>query len=160
MTTILRLLALVAAASIVDTGTVSAQSAEHAVRDAVEAFLLHLGDHQFDKVAADLAPKAIVIVVRQRTAAGGTQPEWSSSYQTGEEWLAVLTRNPNPITFREPITNVAVTIDSDRLAFVRADFQVVRDGEPQSHGVDEFTLVRESGGWKIAAIAYTSLPGR
>src|SRR5581483_11935393 len=83
---------------------------QKSVQDAVEAFLLHLGDHQFDKVAADLAPKSIVIVARER--------------------------NGDPVTFREPITNVKATIDSDHLAYLRADFQVVRDGQALSHGVD------------------------
>jgi hypothetical protein len=123
-----------------------------AIRSAVELFLLHLGDHQWDAVAADLAPKAIVIITRERAG------EWSNSYQTGDEWMAALRRNPNPVTFREPLTNVTVTIDSDRLAYLRADFQVMRDGKAQSHGVDQFTLVREPGGWKLAVIAYTSLP--
>jgi len=125
-----------------------------AVQEVVDAFLLHLGDHEWDKVAADLAPKSIVVVTRDRNG------EWSNSYQTGDEWLAALKRNPNPATFREPISNVVVTIDSDRLAYLRADFQVVRDGQAQSKGVDQFTLVRENGAWKIAAVAYTSLPAR
>jgi imidazolonepropionase-like amidohydrolase len=127
---------------------------EKTVQDAVEAFLLHLGDHEWDKVAADLAPKSIVVVTRERSG------EWSNSYQTGDEWLAALRRNPNPTTFREPITNVKVTIDSDHLAYVRADFQVMRDGAAQSHGVDQFTLTRENGSWKLAVVAYTSMPSR
>jgi len=53
---------------------------------------------------------------------------------------------------------VAVTIDSDHLAYVRAHFQVVREALPQSKGIDQFTLVREASGWKIAVVAYTSLP--
>jgi imidazolonepropionase-like amidohydrolase len=124
------------------------------IQRVVEAFLLHLGDHEWDKVAADLAPKAIVVVTRDRNG------EWSNSYQAGDEWLAALKRNPNPVTFREPISNVTVTIDSDRLAYLRADFQVVRDGQAQSKGVDQFTLVRDNGAWKIAVVAYTSLPAK
>ena len=124
------------------------------IQRTVESFLLHLGDHDWDKVAADLAPKAIVIVTRERNG------EWANSYQTGDEWLAALKRNPNPVTFREPITNVTVTVDSDRLAYVRADFQVMRDGQAQSKGVDQFTLVRDGSGWKIAVVAYTSMPVR
>jgi hypothetical protein len=127
---------------------------EKAVQDAVEAFLLHLGDHDWDKVAADLAPKAIVVIARDRTG------EWVNSYQTGEEWLAAARRNPNPVTFREPMANVKVTIDSAHLAYLRADFQVVRDGKAQSQGVDQFTLTRENGAWKIAVVAYTSQPTR
>jgi hypothetical protein len=125
-----------------------------AVQDVVERFLLHLGDREFDKVAATLAPKALVVIARERDG------QWSNSFQTGDEWIAALKRNPNPTTFREPITNVAVTIDSDRLAYLRADFQIVRDGKAQSHGVDQFTLVREGDSWKLAVLAFTSLPIR
>jgi imidazolonepropionase-like amidohydrolase len=127
---------------------------KRSVQDVVEKFLLHLGDHQWDAVAADLAPNALIVVARQRDG------QWSNTFQTGEEWLAALRRNPNPTTFREPITNVSVTIDGDHLAYLRADFQVMRDGHAQSKGVDEFTLVREAGTWKIAVVAFTSLPVR
>jgi hypothetical protein len=125
---------------------------EKALQAVVEAFLLHLGDHQFDAVANDMTAKGLVIVTRQRDGA------WANSYQTTEEWLAALKRNPNPSVFREPITNVQVTIDSGRLAYLRADFQVLRDDKPLSKGVDQFTLVREPSGWKIAVVAYTSMP--
>jgi hypothetical protein len=127
---------------------------EKAVQSAVESFLTRLGDHQYDTLDADFTPKAIIVVTRQRP--GST--EWTNSYQTAEEWMATLKKNPNPTTFREPITDVKVTIDSDRLAFLRADFQVIREGKAVSSGVDQFTLLREPSGWKIAAIAYTSMP--
>ena len=121
--------------------------------DAVEAFLLHLGDRQYDLVEKDFAAKGLVVVTRQRDG------QWVNSYQTAEEWLAGL-RNANPSTFREPITNVHVTIDSNQLAYVRADFQILRDGRAVSHGVDQFTLVRELSGWKVAVLAYTSVPAQ
>lgn len=134
-------------------GTAGAQSADkQAIQGAVEAFLLHLGDGEFDAVARDLAPKAIVVVVRERDG------QFVNTYQTGDEWLAALRRNANFSKFREPLTNVAVTVDSAALAYARADFQVVRDGKALSRGVDQFTLVREDGRWKIAVVAYTSLP--
>jgi hypothetical protein len=130
----------------------AAQTADqNAVQQAVESFLLHLGDHEFDKVAADLTAKAIIVITRDR------EGQWSNSFQTGDEWIAALKKNPNPVTFREPITNVKVTIDDGHLAFLRADFQVMRDGKAQSHGVDQFTLVRDGSGWKIAVVAYTSM---
>jgi ketosteroid isomerase-like protein len=134
-------------------GPAAAQTTDQkAVQQAVESFLLHLGDHEFDKVAADLTPKAIIVIARERDS------QWSNSFQTGEEWVAALKKNPNPITFREPLTNVTVTIDDGHLAFLRADFQVMRDGKAQSHGIDEFTLVRDGTAWKIAVVAYTSMP--
>jgi len=120
------------------------------VQAAVEGFLTHLGDGDFDKVAADLAPKSIVVIARAGT----------NSYQTGEEWLAGLRRNPNPTTFREPLTNLHVTIDSEALAYLRADFAIIRDGTTQSHGVDQFTLTREGGVWRVAVVAFTSIPSR
>ena len=134
------------------TPALAQSSDQRAVQGIVERFLLRLGDHEFDKVAADLAPKSIVIIARERDGA------WSNSFQTGDEWIAALKKNPNPTTFREPLTNVAVTVDSDHLAYLRADFQIMRDGKAVSHGVDQFTLVREPSGWKLAVIAFTSMP--
>ena len=124
----------------------------------VERFLLNLGNHDVDKVAADFAPKAIVIVTRYRPSAGSAQGAWANTFQTGDERIAAMRRDANPTMFRESLTNVTVTIDSDHLAFVRADFQIMVDGKAQSYGIDEFTLVRESAGWKIAVVAYTSMP--
>jgi imidazolonepropionase-like amidohydrolase len=132
----------------------SAADTEKAIVSVVEAFLQHLGDHQFDAVEKDFAAKGLIVVTRLRDG------QWVNTYQTSEEWLAGLRHNPNPVTFREPLTNVQVTIDSDQLAFVRADFQVVRDSRVQSRGVDQFTLVREPSGWKLAVVAYTSLPAQ
>jgi ketosteroid isomerase-like protein len=149
-----RLMMGVILAALAAAAPMAQSSDQKTVQDAVEAFLLHLGDGDFDKVASDLAPKAIVVVARERDG------QWTNSYQTGDEWLATLRRNTNFSRFREPITNVHVTVDSSALAYLRADFQVVRDGKPLSHGVDQFTLVREQGAWKIAVVAYTSMPTR
>jgi SnoaL-like domain len=131
---------------------VAQPSDKKAVQEVVERFLLQLGDKEYDKVAATLAAKSLVVIARQRDG------QWANSFQTGEEWVAALMRNPNPAAFREPLSNVEVTIDSGRLATLRADFQIVRDGSVQSHGVDQFTLVRDGEAWKIAVLAFTSLP--
>ena len=125
---------------------------EKTVQSFVEDFLLRLGDHKFETIDRDLAPKAIIVITRQR------DNQWTNTYQTGEEWLAGLKRNTNALPFREPLTNVKVTIDSGRLAHLRGDFQILRDGKVQSKGVDQFTLIRETSGWKIAMVAFTSLP--
>ena len=69
-----------------------------------------------------------------------------------------MRRSTTVTTFREPLTDVTVTIDSDHLAYVRAGFQIMRDGKAVSHGIDQFTLVREPAGWKFAVIAFTSMP--
>lgn len=129
-------------------------SAEKAVQSAVEDFLTRLGDARYDTLETDFTPNALIVVARQR------EGSWTNAYQTAEEWLGALRKNPKPTRFREPISNVKVTIDSGELAYLRADFQVVVEGKVRSSGVDQFTLVRDNGRWKIAAIAYTSIPER
>ena len=125
---------------------------EKGVQEFVESFLLRLGDHKFESIDADVAPKAIVVITRQRNN------EWMNTYQTAEEWLAGLKQNTNAPPFREPLSNVQVTIDSDQLAHLRGNYQIIREGKVQAKGVDQFTLVREPSGWKIAVLAIASLP--
>ncbi len=50
-------------------------------------------------------------------------------------------------------------VEDGQLAFLRADFTVVIDGQVRSHGVDYFTLVKDGDAWKILNGAYTSHPG-
>jgi hypothetical protein len=148
------LLAIVAL--ITTTLPVSAQPADSdaaAVRRAVEQFLDDLGNRRLDKLPAQFAPKATMVVVRQRDG------QWTSSHQQFEEWLAGLQAQPQGTTFREPLTNVTVQVESGRLAFLRAEFTVVVDGTVRSHGVDYFTLVKDAGTWKVLNASYTSLAG-
>ncbi len=128
-------------------------AARREVQERVEDVLKKLGNRDVAGVRAMLAPKALVAVARQQR--DGT---FTNAYQTGDEFLAVFEKNAAQPKFQEPIANVVVTIDSERLAYLRADFKVVRDGKVLSSGVDHFTLVKEADGWRIAMIAYTSLP--
>lgn len=124
-----------------------------AVRQTVERFLAELGQRHLDALPSLFAPKATMVVVRQRDGA------WTSSHQTFDEWLAGL-RAQNPGTvFEEPLTSVTVHVESGHLAFLRADFTVVVGGQVRSHGVDYFTLVKQDGAWKIVNGAYTSIQG-
>lgn len=125
---------------------------ERAVRDTVEDFLLRLGNRQVETLADDFTDHALLIVSRERD---GT---FSNSTQPVADWLERMRSNTGGQPFREPISNVTITVDSGTLAYLRADFEVVRDGQTLSAGVDQFTLVREADGWKIAVVAYTSIP--
>jgi hypothetical protein len=147
-----------AAAQVVSPGLEHANpemrvSSDHIV-ERVRDFLTKLGNRDVEGVRAMLAPKALITVVRQQR--DGT---FTNTYQTGDEFMLEFEKNASQPKFEEPIANVRVTIDREHLAYVRADFKVVREGKVLSSGVDQFTLVREPDGWKIAAIAYTSLPG-
>jgi hypothetical protein len=127
------------------------------VQQRVEEFLKKLGNRDVAGVRAMLAPKAFIAVARERE---GT---YTTTYQTGDEFLAALensAKSAGQPPFEEPLANVHVTVDSGTLAYLRADFRVVREGKVLSSGVDHFTLLKESDGWKIAGIAYTSLPAQ
>lgn len=126
--------------------------ARREIQQRVEEFLKKLGNRDVAGVRAMLAPKVLIAVVRQQG-----DGSFANTYQTGDEFIAQFEKSAGQPKFEEPITNAVVTIDSDRLAYVRADFTVVRDGKVMSSGVDHFTLLREPDGWKIASIAYTSL---
>ena len=147
---------LLLAALALGSGVAAAEQATAEQKSALQAvvqFLDDLGNHRFDKVSTALAGKGSIVVVRQRDG------QWTTSYQTFDEWLSGLKGQANSSPFREPLTNVSVTIESERLAHVRADFTVVVDGQVRSHGVDYFTLVKDGEAWKLVHIGYTSIPG-
>lgn len=127
-------------------------TAEMEVRDTVVHFLELLGGLRFYALGQYLSQDANVITAR-----------WSRSgfvnrVQSSRDWLDGLMEGPAPQPFREELSNVDVELASDVLAMVRADFEIVRDAGVASFGVDFFTLVREDDRWKIASIAYTSIP--
>jgi len=124
-----------------------------AVQAAVEHFLDVLGKRDLDQLPALFAPKATMAVLRQRDG------QWTTSIQTVEEWLGGLRSQTTAQAFREPLTKVSVNVEDGRLAFLRADFTVVIDGQVRSHGVDYFTLVKDGEAWKILNAAFTSHPG-
>jgi hypothetical protein len=172
-TALLVLLAVPAAGQTVSPGLEQANpemraGARREVQQRVEEFLKKLGGRDVEGVRAMLAPKAFIVVVRQQRPSTDAQGAvsnverrdgtFANTYQTGEEFMAQFEKGAGQPKFEEPISNLHVTIDSERLAYLRADFKVVRDGKVLSSGVDHFTLVKEADGWKIAMIAYTSLP--
>lgn len=122
------------------------------VRQVIDRFIADIGRRDANAVAKSLTAKATFVIVRKGEAG------YQTIYTTGQEWVERMRANPGE-PFDEPLSNVQITIDSDALAHVRADFSVIRNGKVLSHGVDQFTLVREEGEWKIALIAFTSIPG-
>lgn len=73
--------------------------------------------------------------------------------------LATLRATPARQPYEEPVAEFTVHVDDDRLAFVRADARVIRDGTVRSHNIDYFTLMRDAAGnWKFVNGSYTSKP--
>lgn len=125
--------------------------AEMEIHDTIVQFLDVLGQLRFDAVGQFMTDDANIITAR-----------WSRSgfvnrVQGRDEWLARFAEAP-PRPFREVLTNVDVDIESGELALVKADFAIVRDTGVASRGVDFFTLIRQDGRWKVASIAFTSIP--
>lgn len=79
---------------------------------------------------------------------------------TIEEFITALKSESNPKKYKEPVNNWIIHIDGGQLAFVRADATLARDGKPQSHNFDYFTLVKEREGWKILNGSYVSTPNK
>ena len=144
---------LVAVASLVP-ASARAQGAEHrAVQSAVERFLVVVGNRDVDALPALLAPQATLNVARFRDG------RWTHTAQTRDEWVGAMRAQPSAARFLEPLTNISVHVEDGQLAHLRAHFTIVIDGTVQSHGVDYFTLVNAGGGWLVANLSYTNLPG-
>jgi hypothetical protein len=128
---------------------------ETEVRQRVAEFVRKLGNRDAAGVRALLAPKALIAVVRRESG-----DRYTASYETGDEYLARFEKNASQPKFEGRLADPVITIDSGHLAHVRAEFQIVREGKVAASGVDQFTLVKERDGWKIAVMAYTSIPER
>lgn len=77
---------------------------------------------------------------------------------TAEEWIASLEALPGWNRHEEQLSNVTITVESEALVVMTADFRIFRGPELRSHGFQCFTLIREGDDWKIASIAFTNFP--
>lgn len=126
-------------------------SDEEQVRSAVDVLLERLGGQRLFAMANLFTKNAIIVTARKH--GGG----YETRVETATEWLTRMQGNPSPQPFEEVLSNIEVTIDGG-LAYLRADFKIIRNAKEVSSGVDVFTLVRKLDEWKVASIAYTSIP--
>ncbi|MBK5272155.1 MAG: nuclear transport factor 2 family protein, partial [Bacteroidia bacterium] len=82
--------------------------------------------------------------------------KWNGFTMTIQEFIAGLKSRPDPKKYKEPVNNWIIHIEGGQLAFVRADATLTRDGKPQSHNIDYFTLVKDNLGWKILNGSYVA----
>lgn len=134
--------------------SVSAQTTSRAeVEATVERFLEAAGRGDLDAMVPMFAPGASIASAVLRDG------QWVVRSRSFEEWLAAIRAAQPGQPYEEPVTEYTVHIDDDRLAFVRADARVVRDGVVRSQNIDYFTLIRDSTGtWKFVNGSYTSKP--
>ena len=124
---------------------------EMEVHETVVHFLELLGGLRFYALGQYMTEDANIITARW--SRGG----FVNRVQSGREWLDGLMEGPGPRPFREELTNVEIEVASGELAMVRAELEIVRD-TGVAFGVDFFTLVRQDDQWKLASIAFTSIP--
>ena len=58
--------------------------------------------------------------------------------------------------FYEPVKEYIIHINKDQIAFVWADATLHKYGVPKTNNIDNFTLIKENGGWKFINISFTN----
>ena len=125
---------------------------EKIIKSVIENFLISIGNYKIDSLATMFTDNANI------SGASLKNGIWRSYTMTIQEFLATLRSSPNPEKYREPVNHWTIHIDGGRLAFVRADATLFKDGKAQSHNIDYFTLLKEDGQWKILNGSYVSQP--
>ena len=128
---------------------VSQDADEAAVKEAVEAFLLALGNGELDKVKSMFLPNANIASI---SITNGVSKIFTIS---ADQYLSQREQNRK---FQEPVSKYTVNISQGILAFVRADATVYYDGNASHHTNDFFILMKDNGIWKILSGSYTTQP--
>ncbi len=125
---------------------------ELAVKSVVDQFLIAAGN--YDLVGMDS-------LFTENANIGGASlrdDKWVTYAVTFDEFKAMLKSVEDPVKYTEPVSDYTIHISEDRLAFVKADAQVLRDGLPPRTNYDYFTLMKIEGQWKILNGSYVSIP--
>jgi len=123
-----------------------------AIKTVVQNFLTAAGNNDIETISTLFTSKANI------SGASLKNERWSNYTMTIQEFIIALKSDASPKKYNEPVDNWVIHMDGGRLAFVRADAILIRDGKPQSNNIDYFTLVKESAGWKILNGSYVSTP--
>jgi ketosteroid isomerase-like protein len=130
-------------------------SASDEVKAVVQRFLDALKRNDLDALPAMFAPGASIATASLRDG------RWVTTSQSFDAWLARIRSVPRGEPFQEPVSEFTVHVDDDRLAFVRADARIIRNGVVRSHNIGYFTLLWEgTGTWKFVNASYTAKPVR
>jgi len=125
---------------------------EIAVKAVVEQFLKAAGNYDVAAMRPLFLPNANIGWHRLKEGL------WIPSSITVEEWFEGIAKIVNPKPYTEPVSNYTLHISEGRLAFVKADAILHRDGQPKSHNMDFFVLMKDNGSWKFLSGSYTSVP--
>lgn len=125
---------------------------ETAVKAVVEQFLKAAGNYDVAAMRLLFLPNANIGWHSLK------EGKWVPSSVTAEAWFEGIAKRVNPKPYTEPVSNYTIDISEGRLAIVKADAILSRDGKPQSHNMDFFVMLKDNGVWKILNGSYTSVP--
>jgi len=132
--------------------TTDSESEKATVTTIIERFLTLIGNYELDSLPEMFSKNANI------GGASFRNGQWSSFTMTFAEFLELLKSRTNPSKYNEPVSRFTIHMDGGMLAFVKADAVLIRNGKPQSNNFDYFTLIKESGKWKILNGSYVSIP--
>lgn len=125
---------------------------ELAVKTVIEKFLTAAGNYDVASLRPLFLPNANIGAHRFKDG------QWIPFSITAETWFESISKNANPKPYTEPVSNYTIHISEGRLAFVKADAVLHRDGQPKSHNMDFFVLMKDNTRWKLLSGSYTSVP--
>jgi hypothetical protein len=121
------------------------------VKATVERFLSVAGNYNLDAMKEMIIERAMVGIVRLKDGKRVT------TNMTIEEFFeGVKNRKIRP--YYEPVREYNIYVDDGHLAFVRADATLHAFGEPLSHNIDYFTLLKGNDVWKFLSLSYAETP--
>ncbi len=123
-----------------------------AVKIVVERFLTAAGNYDVDSMPALFCKNANIGGASLRNG------KWDTYTTSFEDFLERLKSEKNPAKYSEPVSEFTVHMEEGMLAFVKADAVLFRNGKAQSNNFDYFTLIKETGDWKILNGSYVSIP--
>jgi len=119
--------------------------------ETVERFLFVAGNYNLEAMAEMMTQDANLGIVRLK------EDNWITTTLTMQEYFKSAEKR-TLLPYFEPVKEYTIHIDNKRLAFVKADATLYRNGVPQSHNMDYFTLLKEDDTWKFLSLSFTSTP--
>lgn len=124
-----------------------------AVLSVVDAFFVAYHDNDIGALRGFFEPEAYLRGVFTHKA--GDEEAMRYRAIPVEEWLTNLADDEDRGVVTEVYWDPTVHITQDTLASVWAHYELQIDGKTDHCGVDLFTLVAETEGWKIADVTFT-----
>jgi len=117
----------------------------------IEQFLIVAGNYNLDAMSEMMTNDANLGVARFK------ENKWNTTTLTMQKYFEDAEKK-NLLPYFEPVKDYTIHVDSERLAFVRADATLYRYGVSQSRNMDYFILMKEDETWKFINLSFTAVP--